>query len=307
MNLGKIELGLPDNIEEWKRRAQRKFENLQSIICAEFEKLENELTGNSSNIPSEIFKSKHWVRDKSKKNDLGGGHMATLYGGKVFEKAAVLVSTVYGDLSVNFRDQIPGTLQSPYFWAAGLSVIAHPYNPHVPAIHFNIRMIVTGAYWFGGGIDLTPFLESRRQLDDPDVMFFHDSLKKIFAQHTVADYNHYKEWCDQYFYLPHREEARGVGGIFFDYLHSKQEIGGIDADFSFVSAVGDCFVTLYPLLVRRNYRRSFTKQERQEQLIRRGRYVEFNLLYDKGTNFGFKTGGNVESILASMPPMVAWT
>ncbi|KRF68723.1 coproporphyrinogen III oxidase [Candidatus Liberibacter asiaticus] len=306
MNLCTIEIGCPDDIEERKRISQRKFENLQSIICTEFEKLENEAHENSANRSPKIFTVKHWLRDKSQKEDLGGGRMATLCAGKVFEKAAVLVSTVYGDLSPDFKDQILRTTKNPYFWATGLSVIVHPYNPHVPAVHFNIRMIVTGAYWFGGGIDLTPSLESRRHSYDPDVIFFHNTLKEMCSQHAVANYTHYKEWCDRYFYLPHRQESRGIGGIFFDHLHSSPEMGGIDADFSFISAVGDCFIKLYPSLVRRNYHHLFSEQDRQEQLIRRGRYAEFNLLYDKGTNFGFKTGGNVESILASMPPLVAW-
>ncbi|QTP64298.1 oxygen-dependent coproporphyrinogen oxidase [Candidatus Liberibacter africanus] len=307
MNLSEIELGLPDDIEEHKKKSQKKFKNLQDIICSQLETLENEIRENSTDIPySDLFQVKHWLRDKNKQKDLGGGCIATLCGGKVFEKASVMTSTVYGDLSPKFRDQIPGTLQNPYFWATGISVIVHPYNPYVPTVHFNLRMIITGAYWFGGGIDLTPFLESRRNLNDPDVILFHDILKKMCDQHIVADYKKYKDWCDRYFYLPHRQESRGVGGIFFDHLHSSQKIGGIDADFSFVSNVGDCFVNLYSLLVRRNYRHLFTEQDRQELLKRRGRYVEFNLLYDKGTNFGFQTGGNVESILASMPPIVSW-
>ncbi|MEG8098867.1 oxygen-dependent coproporphyrinogen oxidase [Candidatus Liberibacter brunswickensis] len=307
MNICEIELGFPEDIEERKKKFKRKLENLQGIICDEFKTLENEVRENQEQISSsELFKVKNWLRDNNKKEDLGGGCIATLCGGKVFEKASVLTSTVYGNLSKNFRNTIPGTLHSPYFWATGISVIVHPYNPHVPTVHFNIRMIMTGSYWFGGGIDITPFLESRRNLNDPDVLLFHDMLKKMCSQHKIADYNKYKEWCDRYFYLPHRREPRGVGGIFFDHLHSSSQIGGIDADFSFISAVGDCFIKLYPLLVRRNYRHSFTEQDRQELLIRRGRYVEFNLLYDKGTNFGFQTGGNPESILASMPPLVSW-
>ncbi|MBY7649889.1 MAG: oxygen-dependent coproporphyrinogen oxidase [Candidatus Liberibacter europaeus] len=306
MSHHEIKSGFPDNIEEKKIEVQKKFQNLQKVICSEFEKLENECHKYPSNIPARLFKSKKWLRDKNKTKDLGGGHMATLSGGCVFEKASVLRSTVYGELSQDFRNQIPGTLQSPKFWATGLSVIAHPYNPHVPAIHMNTRMMITNSYWFGGGIDLTPFLESRRKSNDPDVVLFHDSLKKLCNLHKVSDYERYKKWCDQYFFLPHRQESRGVGGIFFDYLHSNEIEGGIDADFSFISSLGDYFIKIYPLLVRRSYRFPFTQRDRQEQLMRRGRYVEFNLLYDRGTSFGLKTGGNIESIFSSMPPMVSW-
>ncbi|AHA28050.1 oxygen-dependent coproporphyrinogen oxidase [Candidatus Liberibacter americanus] len=307
MNFYDIEAGFPSNIDKKKEEAENKFKKLQSLICSEFEILEIEC---SKYYPSKVqagsFKFKKWLRDKTKATDLGGGHMATLSGGRVFEKAAVLVSTVYGELSPDFRDQVPGTSKSPDFWATGISVIAHPYNPYVPTIHMNIRMMTTNSYWFGGGIDLTPFLKSRRKLDDPDVLLFHDHLKKLCNLHKVSDYELYKNWCNQYFFLPHRQETRGVGGIFFDYLHSNEKEGGIDADFAFASSVGDCFLKIYPLLVRRNYNISFSEKDRQEQLLGRGRYVEFNLLYDRGTSFGLKTGGNTDSILSSMPPMVSW-
>ncbi|MBA5724039.1 oxygen-dependent coproporphyrinogen oxidase [Candidatus Liberibacter sp.] len=307
MEMPEITLGLPDDIEEQKIAVQRWFQKLQQIICSEFERLEDELTSSRSSFLVGRFQTKDWLRDKNQTEDLGGGRMSILRGGRVFEKAAVHVSTVYGELSSDFRDQVPGTSQSPYFWATGLSGIVHPYNPHVPVVHINTRMMITGSYWFGGGMDLTPLLESRRKSDDTDVLFFHNSLKKLCGQHKIVDYEHYKAWCDEYFFLPHRQESRGMGGIFFDRLHSPEEKGGFNADFSFVRALGECFVDIYPLLVRRNYDLPFVEQNREEQLMRRGRYVEFNLLYDRGTNFGLKTGGNVESILSSMPPMVSWT
>ncbi len=287
-------------ITDRQARAVAWFATLRDRLCAAFEAIEDAQDGPLADRPPGRFERRCWQRDAGTvgqtDGDAGGGEMAILRG-RVFEKVGVNVSTVQGVFSEDFRKQIPGAEADGRFWASGISLVAHLQSPLVPAAHMNTRHIVTRRGWFGGGADLTPMVP-----DETDTQDFHAALQAACDAHGADYYTHFRAWCDRYFYLAHREEPRGVGGIFYDTL----DTGDWEADFAFTRAVGEAFLDVYPRLVRRHMTQPWTEEQRRHQLVRRGRYVEFNLLYDRGTTFGLKTGGNVEAILMSLPPMVSW-
>lgn len=278
--------------DDQQLRAEAWFQALRDRICAEFEKIEDELGGDQ---PAGRFVKTPWERKDATGAPGGGGTMGVMKG-RAFEKVGVNTSTVYGEFNPEFAKSIPGASEDPRFFATGISLVAHMANPKVPAVHMNTRFLVTTKRWFGGGADLNPPIPN-----DTDTADWHAAFKVTCDAHGDDYHARFKQWCDEYFYIPHRKVARGVGGIFYDWLENDW-----DQDFAFTQAVGETFLATYPTLVRRHLHDSFDADDRQRQLRYRGLYAEFNLVYDRGTIFGLKTDGNVDAILMSLPPLAAW-
>lgn len=279
-------------------RAKQWFEGLRDAICAEFEAFEREAGSEA------VFQYTPWRRDavaSGEEADTGGG-VQGLMKGRVFEKVGVNVSTVHGAFSPQFAGTINGaSVENPGFTATGISLVAHMANPHVPAVHMNTRFLTTTKAWFGGGADLNPPLPY-----DEDTADFHAAFKATCDAHGEGYYERYKAWADEYFYIPHRKVHRGVGGIFYDHLECDDAVAW-EANFAFTKAVGETFLAIFPMLVRRRMGLDFTPEQKLQQLEWRGRYAEFNLVYDRGTLFGLKTGGNIDAILMSLPPEAVWS
>lgn len=273
-----------------RQKASNWFSSLRDQICIEFEKIELEYSQLKNLAPAKFMRSS-WDRAA------GGGGVMSIMRGHCFEKVGVNISTVFGEFLPEFSKNIPGTENSRAFFATGISVVAHINSPLIPAAHFNTRYIETENSWFGGGGDLTPFYQ-----DEEEKVTFHNAFRVVCDQYHSSYYSKFSKQCDEYFYLKHRKEPRGVGGIFYDYLNTEN----FDNDFSFTQDVGKAFLAVYPKLIRQKMWLPWTEAEKNYQLIRRGRYVEFNLLYDRGTMFGLMTGGNVAAILMSLPPIVHW-
>ncbi|MCF8473728.1 MAG: oxygen-dependent coproporphyrinogen oxidase [Emcibacter sp.] len=283
-----------DITKDHQIRAEKWFEELRNNICNAFEQLEQDLIGTNADQEAAKFSRTAWHRNDNPEN--GGGVMSVMKG-RVFEKVGVNISTVYGEFPEEFAKSIPGADKDPRFWASGISLVAHMHNPLVPAVHMNTRHIITTRDWFGGGGDLNTAFPNDRDTAD-----FHNSFKSACDKHDPTYYPKYKKWCDEYFYIKHRNKARGEGGIFYDQLNT----GNWDNDFAFTKDVGRAFLDVYPELVRRHMNKEWTAEQREELLYYRGLYAEFNLVYDRGTSFGLKTGGNVDAILMSLPPEAKW-
>ena len=273
------------DLEIKKHLASNWFKTLQHALCDDILKIEKNKIK---------FRIKKW--EKNIKNDEGGGEFRILKNGKVFEKVGVNFSKVYGKFPKQFQKNIPGAEKDPRYWASGISVVMHMKNPLIPAMHFNTRYICTTQQWFGGGMDVTP-----SKIDNAEKKEFHSTLKNLCNRHNKGYYKKYKKWCDEYFYLPHRKEPRGIGGIFFDYKKNNFE-----KDFDFVRDVGVTFQLIFNKIIEKKIKKKWTSKDKEDQYIKRGRYAEFNLLYDRGTKFGLQTSGNIEGILMSLPPLAKW-
>jgi coproporphyrinogen III oxidase len=289
----------PASVDERKRAASEWFSELRNRLCTAFEAIEDEFTG-APDLPAGRFQRKDWKRPAAEGADGGGGTMA-LMKGRVFEKIGVNISTVFGRFEPQFAKEIPGAQEDPSYWASGISLVAHMHNPLVPTAHFNTRHIVTTRAWFGGGGDLTPMVTEQRTSDHPNTIRFHDAFRRACSTYGPDAYDRFSRWCDEYFFIKHRSETRGVGGIFYDYLDADW-----GRDFAFTQDVGRAFLEVYPAIIRAMMYAPWQPPQKDEQLIRRGRYAEFNLVYDRGTRFGLMTGGNAEAILMSLPPEARW-